>query len=150
MSKSHSVVCCETCNGVRLRLLTAATSGHIVHNQMIYEYGERRWNDRVKPKNSQRNLSQCHFVHHKSHMDWPGVNPGLRCERPATNRLSHSTALLGRYTHSLCAPPANRKDRHRRRRPRFGWFCSFKVTCPRQLQQLVVRFVSLSVYNPPS
>jgi hypothetical protein len=40
------------------------------------------------------NLSQCHFVHHKSHMDWPGSKPGLRGDRPATNRLSHSTGKL--------------------------------------------------------
>jgi hypothetical protein len=34
-------------------------------------FGERRWNDidRGKPKNSKKSLSQCHFVHHKSHMD---------------------------------------------------------------------------------
>jgi hypothetical protein len=32
--------------------------------------------DRGKPKNSERNLSQCHLVHQKSHMDWPGLEPG--------------------------------------------------------------------------
>jgi hypothetical protein len=47
--------------------------------QMIYEYGELRLNDidRRKPKNSEKNLSQCHFVRHKSHMDWPWHEP--RC-----------------------------------------------------------------------
>jgi hypothetical protein len=43
-----------------------------------YEFGKRRWNDidRGKPKNSEKNLSQSHFVHHKAHMDWPGRELG--------------------------------------------------------------------------
>jgi hypothetical protein len=35
---------------------------------------ERYWQE--KPKNSEKNLSQCHFVHQKFHMDWPGCEPG--------------------------------------------------------------------------
>jgi hypothetical protein len=44
--------------------------------QMIW-IGARRWNDtdRGKPKNSEKSLSQCHFIHHKFHMDWPGREP---------------------------------------------------------------------------
>jgi hypothetical protein len=39
--------------------------------QMIYAYGDPQWNDtdKGKLKISERNLSQCHFFHHKSHMD---------------------------------------------------------------------------------
>jgi hypothetical protein len=57
---------------------------------------EQWWNDigRGKPKNSEKNQPQCHFVHHKSHMDWPRREPGLRGERPAINRLSHGTAIV--------------------------------------------------------
>jgi hypothetical protein len=39
--------------------------------QVIYENGEPWWNDidRVKPKNSEENLSQCHVVQRKFHID---------------------------------------------------------------------------------
>jgi hypothetical protein len=39
--------------------------------QVIYDYGEPWWNgiDSRKPKNLEKTLSQCHCVHHKSHMD---------------------------------------------------------------------------------
>jgi hypothetical protein len=37
----------------------------------VLQVMEHRWNeiDRGKQKYSRKNLSQCHFVHHKSHMD---------------------------------------------------------------------------------
>jgi hypothetical protein len=48
---------------------------------VIYERNisvEHRWNDtdRGKLKYWEKNLSQRHSVHHKSHMDWPRIEPG--------------------------------------------------------------------------
>jgi hypothetical protein len=44
----------------------------------FFQVMEHRWNeiDRGKPKYSGKNLSQCHFVHNKPHMDWTGIEPG--------------------------------------------------------------------------
>jgi hypothetical protein len=38
------------------------------------------------------NLPQRHSVHHKSHLTDPGLNPGRRDGKPATNRLSYGAA----------------------------------------------------------
>jgi hypothetical protein len=39
------------------------------------------------------NLSQRHFVHHKSHLPDPGSDPGSCGGKSATNRLSYGAAL---------------------------------------------------------
>jgi hypothetical protein len=66
----------------------------------FFQLMEHRWNetDRRKPKYSGKHLSQCHFFHHKSHTDWPGIESGLRDERLATNRLSPGTAFSKHLT----------------------------------------------------
>jgi hypothetical protein len=51
------------------------------------------------------NLTQRHFVHHKSHMTRPGFEPG----KPAANRLSYgasqSVSERAKAVHDLgCAP----------------------------------------------
>jgi hypothetical protein len=53
-------------------LWTATTSESVVHAQIIYEHEESRGNDtdRWKPKNSERNLFQCHSVHQTVYPIW--------------------------------------------------------------------------------
>jgi hypothetical protein len=58
--------------------------------------------DREYPMTTKRNLSQCHFVYHKSHMDCSGSKPGpKRCEN-GDNCLSYGTAPRPTIT-GLCA-----------------------------------------------
>jgi hypothetical protein len=38
------------------------------------------------------NLTRRYFINHKSHMPDPGVNPGRRGGKPATNRFSYGKA----------------------------------------------------------
>jgi hypothetical protein len=42
---------------------------------------------------TRENLSHSHIVHHKSHMDQSGVEPGLLWEGAGDDPLSHGTAL---------------------------------------------------------
>jgi hypothetical protein len=51
------------------------------------------WNitNRRRPKYWEVNRYKCLFVHHKSHMEWTGLNPLLRAVRPATKCLIHGT-----------------------------------------------------------
>jgi hypothetical protein len=62
-----------------------------------YEFGERRWNDILRGENRRTRRKTCHSATLSTiNPTWidPGANPGLRGERPATNNLSHGTALI--------------------------------------------------------
>jgi len=58
---------------------------------MNVEY-RRNYNDMEKLKYSMKNLSQCHFVHHKSETNWPAIKPSSQSERLANNCPSQGTA----------------------------------------------------------
>jgi hypothetical protein len=62
--------------------------------QMIYEYGERRWNDIDRGNRRTRRKACPSATLSTTNPTWidPGANSGLRGERPASNRLSHGTA----------------------------------------------------------
>ena len=55
---------------------------------MICEY-TGLLDDRRKTKCVEKSLCQCHFVHYKSHMDWPGIKPKALGVSQTANCLSH-------------------------------------------------------------
>jgi hypothetical protein len=55
------------------------------------------WNDidsKKKPKDSDKNLSQCHFVHQNPRGPVTVANPSLRGVNPAANNPSYGAVLV--------------------------------------------------------
>jgi hypothetical protein len=71
--------------------------------QMIYEYGEPRWNDADRGKSKNLDKTCRRAILSTTNPIWtePGVKPRLRGERQAINRLSHGTAILSSINLSM-------------------------------------------------
>jgi len=54
------------------------------------------WNndDSDKQKDLDKNQNQWHYVHHKSHMDWNGIEHGPSWQEAENNCLSRGTSYL--------------------------------------------------------
>jgi len=55
--------------------------------------------DRGELKFCKKILSQCHFVQHKSHMNWPGIKPGLLWWESGDYCLSYGTGQMDFLPH---------------------------------------------------
>jgi hypothetical protein len=79
-------------DGLESCLGTVATMGLWFVLQVMYEYREPWWNDidRGKPKNSEKTCHSDTLFNIYHTLTESGANPGLRGERPATNRLRNS------------------------------------------------------------
>jgi hypothetical protein len=96
------------------------TGRKILYNSVVDEWMrvDHWWDDTdsEKPQLSKRNLSLCHFVHHKYHTCWPGTNSGFRGEILATNNsIPGSTPQIIK----TCAP-------WNMYFPAAAWFCLSK------------------------
>jgi hypothetical protein len=55
---------------------------------------EHWWNDIEGGRLMSLEKIFCHFIHHKSHMDWHGINLALHIERPVIYCLSQGMAFV--------------------------------------------------------
>ena len=66
-----------TMSFVPVVILQCMVKLYSVGGRSMNEYGELlEWYWQEKTKYFEKNLTQCHVVHHKSHTDWPEVQPG--------------------------------------------------------------------------
>jgi len=79
---------CWICHLIKLEYMAKMYYKIIKHVKRISEMIKAGENKVLRKKN----LSHCHFIHHKFHMHKPGIKPGLPLSGELTNHMRHGTA----------------------------------------------------------
>lgn len=72
--------------------LATSSNGPTIPASVIVQSAGVMITGKGKLKYSKNNLSQRHSVHHKSHMEYPGLNPSPHGKKPVNNCLNYGTA----------------------------------------------------------